>query len=104
LILTGLQDITAFVDFTAVAEAASTYGLEVAGYTSQAHFLIASDLDKLLLELRSQVPDRYLDYARQAKLLTLPGEMGERFKIMALTKDWHLPLHGLQRFDQRGRL
>jgi SAM-dependent MidA family methyltransferase len=104
LILTGLQDITAFVDFTAVAEAASRCGLEVAGYTSQAHFLIASDLDKLLLELQSQEPNHYLDYARQAKLLTLPGEMGERFKIMALTKDWHLPLHGLQRFDQRGRL
>jgi SAM-dependent MidA family methyltransferase len=86
LILTGLQDITAFVDLTAIAEAALSCGLEVGGMTSQAHFLIACGLDRLLTELQFQAPDRYLEYARQAKLLILPGEMGERFKAIALAK------------------
>lgn len=104
LILVGLQDITAFVDFTSVAEAALACGLEVGGYTSQAYFLIASGLDKLLTELQSREPDRYLDHARQAKLLTLPGEMGERFKVIALAKGWDAPLLGFKLYDHRGRL
>ncbi len=104
LILTGLQDITAFVDFTAVAEAATSCGLKVGGYTAQAYFLIACGLDKLLIELQPRSPARYLDYARQAKLLTLPGEMGERFKVMALAKGWDAPLLGFAFCDHRGRL
>ena len=104
LILVGLQDITAFVDFTAVAEAAVAHGLSVAGFTTQAHFLIAAGLGQHLSEIRARAPGQYLKYAQQAKTLTLPGEMGERFKAMALAKGWEGPLPGFELFDQRGRL
>jgi SAM-dependent MidA family methyltransferase len=103
-ILPGLQDITAFVDFTAVAEAGHAHGLAVAGYTTQGYFLIACGLDKLLTELQSREPERYPEYAHQAKRLTLPGEMGERFKAIALTKGWEAPLLGFGLYDQRARL
>lgn len=104
LILVGLQDITAFVDFTAVAEAGAAHGLSVAGFTTQAHFLIAAGLGQHLSEIRARAPGQYLKYAQQAKTLTLPGEMGERFKAMALAKGWEGPLPGFELFDQRGRL
>lgn len=103
-VLPGLQDLTAFVDFTAVAEAGAANELDLAGYTTQAHFLMACGLDTLLTELNSQEPQHYLEYARQAKTLTLPGEMGERFKVMALAKGWGAPLRGFELFDYRGRL
>ena len=73
----GLQDITAHVDFTAVAEAGVTNGLELAGYTTQAHFLLALGIAALAGDMES---------ARQVKLLTLPDEMGERFKAIGFTK------------------
>lgn len=84
LVLPGIQDITAWVDFTAVAEAAANAGLEVDGFVSQAHFLVGGGLDKELaniaeLEFREQV-----ELSRQAKILTLPGEMGEVFKCIGL--------------------
>jgi SAM-dependent MidA family methyltransferase len=80
----GLTDISASVDFTALAEAADSCGLEVCGYTTQAMFLMASGLDEVLngLEL---LPDRdRLNMNNQVLRLTLPGEMGERFQVMAL--------------------
>lgn len=104
LTLPGQQDITAFVDFTAVAEAAVEHGLAVAGYTTQAHFLLASGLDAILRDLQAREPAQYARYAQQAKWLALPGEMGERFKVMALTKDFDLPLIGFAFHDQRHRL
>jgi SAM-dependent MidA family methyltransferase len=104
LTLPGQQDITAFVDFTAVAEAAVEYGLAVAGYTTQAHFLLSSGLDEILRDLQAREPAHYPRYAQQAKWLALPGEMGERFKVMALAKDFDKPLLGFARFDQRHRL
>ena len=77
----GLTDITSWVDFTAVAEAAAAAGLDVAGYATQAHFLLDAGLQEELAGGDSPVPPRL---AQQAKTLLLPGEMGERFKIMAL--------------------
>lgn len=103
-ILVGLQDITAFVDFTAVAEVATVNGLQLGGYSTQAHFLMACGLDQILMRLQKQEPKRYLNFAQQAKSLTLPGEMGERFKVIALTKDVSIPLMGFGRYDQRQRL
>ncbi|MBI5450440.1 MAG: SAM-dependent methyltransferase [Gammaproteobacteria bacterium] len=101
----GLQDITAHVDFTAVAEAAVAHGLTVAGYTSQAHFLLDCGLMQLLSEQVSDDDLRgQLELAQQIKKLTLPHEMGELFKVMALTRGMTSPLTGFTSRDQRGRL
>jgi SAM-dependent MidA family methyltransferase len=82
----GLQDITAHVDFTAVAEAGTSSGLELAGYTTQAHFLMALGIAGFAdMDMRS---------AQQVKLLTLPEEMGERFKAIGFTKGVNMPLRG----------
>jgi len=103
LILPGLQDITAHVDFTAVAEAALAAGLAVRGYTSQANFLVANGLTGLLAEAEGDVK-RQLTLAAQVKRLTMPGEMGELFKVMALGRGWERPLQGFALRDERGRL
>ena len=98
----GLQDITASVDFTGVALAAVAAGLDVAGYTTQAYFLIACGLGEML----NDDADEYtrLQRTQQAKLLTLPGEMGEQFKAIALGKNYPHPLRGFSVNDQRSRL
>ena len=75
----GLQDITAWVDFTAVAEAAEAAGLRVAGYSTQAHFLIDAGIE-------AELASADLATVQRAKKLLLPGEMGERIRIMALTR------------------
>lgn len=104
LILPGLQDITASVDFTAVADAALAAGLEIAGYTSQNYFLFGCGLMDLLAEVDTADSVRYLEQARQVKLLTLPGEMGDRFQAIALTRNLDIPLRGFAFRDQRGWL
>ncbi len=104
LILPGLQDITASVDFTAVADAAVAVGLEVAGYTRQNYFLFGCGLMELLAEVDAAETVRYLEQARQVKLLTLPGEMGDRFQAIALTRNLTIPLRGFAFRDERDRL
>lgn len=100
----GLQDITAHVDFTALAEAADAAGLQVAGFTTQAHFLIGSGLDAVLAACAAENTLAQLELARQVKLLTLPGEMGERFKVMALTRNLDLSLAAFSVRDLRSRI
>jgi SAM-dependent MidA family methyltransferase len=100
----GLQDITAHVDFTAVAEAGSAAGLEVTGYTSQAHFLLDCGIDRLLNAAGPGDSADYLKLAQQAKQLMLPGEMGERFKFIGLSKDIETPVPGFRLQDFRHRL
>ena len=100
----GLQDITAHVDFTGVAEAASAAGLQVAGYTTQAHFLLDCGLDRLLQAAGSTDTANYLQQAQQAKTLILPGEMGERFQCMGLTRGIDIEIPGFRGHDMRGRL
>jgi SAM-dependent MidA family methyltransferase len=82
----GLQDITAWVDFSAVAAAAAGCGLQLAGYATQAHFLLDAGIERELSASADAggIPD--LRLVQQAKTLLLPGEMGERFKVMALTR------------------
>ncbi|WP_217705265.1 class I SAM-dependent methyltransferase [Peristeroidobacter soli] len=94
LINVGVQDIGAWVDFTAVAEAAVAAGMSVAGYTTQAHFLIGNGIEQFLAPKDDDELASRLQMARQAMLLTLPGEMGERFKVIGLTKGVDLPLRG----------
>jgi len=87
LILTGIQDITAYVEFTALAEAAVDAGFTLAGYNTQAHFLIGSGLDQVISRCDPADTVAFLKMTQQAKVLTMPGEMGERFRVLALSKD-----------------
>ena len=100
----GLQDITAWVDFTAVAEAATEAGFEVAGYTTQAHFLIGAGLGDFVANVEGLDLVQRLNLSRQAMVLTLPGEMGERFKVIALSRDYDAPLRGFATRDLRHTL
>ncbi len=102
--LPGLQDITADVDFTAVAEAASAAGLSVAGYATQGHFLMGAGLDQVLQQAQQEEAAQFPLYIEQVKKLTMPGDMGERFKVMALARGVEQPLRGFQFFDHRHRL
>lgn len=98
----GLQDITAHVDFTAIADTALDAGLQVTGYTTQAHFLLASGItDWLATEMDPVVQ---LEYSAQIKKLTLPQEMGETFKAMGLAKNCKVALPGFSLQDMRDRL
>lgn len=82
----GLQDITSYVDFTAVAEAGVNNELELMGFTSQGQFLLAGGLEKLLHGLADLDETERLQLSQQVQKLTLPGEMGDRFKVMALSR------------------
>ena len=84
-ILPGLQDITANVDFTAVAEAGMENGFDSRAYTSQAHFLLGGGLEQLMMETADNSQDQ-LRRIQAVKQLTMPNEMGERFKVLALGK------------------
>ena len=85
----GLQDLTASVDFTALAEAGSGAGFEFSGYCSQASFLIGNGLQQRLAEAESIAHDESGRYRlrQEAKRLTLPGEMGERFQAIGFARD-----------------
>jgi SAM-dependent MidA family methyltransferase len=102
LLYPGLQDITAWVDFTRVAEAASDAGLDVAGYATQAAFLLACGIERELAIVTA--PLEHARLASQARTLLLPGEMGETFKVMALTRGLDAPLLGFSYQDLRDRL
>jgi SAM-dependent MidA family methyltransferase len=94
LINVGVQDIGAWVDFSAVAAAAVNAGLGVAGFATQAHFLIGNGIEQLLAAMEREGLPARVQLARQAMLLTLPGEMGERFKVIGLAKGFDRPLSG----------
>lgn len=100
----GLQDITASVDFTAVAEAADDAGLDVMGFTSQVNFLTNNDLEALFVKVLDKNPNMQYKLAQQVRTLSLPAEMGERFKFIALGKNYQKPLIGFSNLDQRVRL
>lgn len=82
----GLTDISASVDFTALAEAADRCGLYVCGYTTQAMFLMACGLNEILNEVTTLPETRRITINNEVRRLTLPGEMGERFQVMALAR------------------
>lgn len=104
LVLPGLQDITAHVDFTALAEVASEAQLTVAGFTAQAYFLLSSGLNEMTAASDPNDVRQHVLLMQQVKKLTLPSEMGELFKVMALTRDVDVPLLGFTFQDQRRRL
>lgn len=102
----GLQDITAHVDFSAAARAGLRSGLELAGFTTQGHFLIGCGIDRLmqdgLLQDARDVP--VLDLVLGAKQLLLPTAMGERFKVLGLTRGLAGPWCGFSVRDLSDRL
>ena len=99
----GLQDVTAHVDFSAIAEAANNAGLDIIGYTNQAFFLLGNHVEKYLQGLDSSKPE-YMQLSRQLKTLTMPGEMGELFKVIALGKLYNQKLQGFALKDDRIKL
>jgi SAM-dependent MidA family methyltransferase len=88
----GLQDLTAWVNFSALAHAGMAAGLELAGYTTQAHFLIAGGLEAELAGFESLDERRRLSLSAEVKTLTLPGEMGEAFRFMGFRRAGDPPL------------
>jgi SAM-dependent MidA family methyltransferase len=103
-LLPGLQDITSHVDFSAVAAAAREGGLEVAGYTSQAQFLVNCGITEVMSRTPADDGARFLPLASQANRLTNPAEMGELFKVIALARGFAGPLAGFREGDRRGAL
>ena len=86
LILPGIQDLTAWVDFSAIADAAINAGLEILGYLSQAQFLLAAGIEAELHDFAEMPIESQLQTAAQIKMLTLPGEMGENVKCLCLAR------------------
>jgi SAM-dependent MidA family methyltransferase len=104
--LPGLQDITAFVDFSALAAAGQSAGLELLGYTSQALFLMSSGLDAVVHQRLSGDAGDDMSLNSQVKQLVLPDLMGEKFQVMAFGRDWpeEVPLRGFSFRDLHDRL
>ena len=82
----GLQDVTAHVDFTAVADAGTVAGLTLLGYTTQANFLLASGLTERLAHVDPIAAAEYLKLTNQVQRLVSPAEMGEFFKVIGFSK------------------
>jgi SAM-dependent MidA family methyltransferase len=104
LIWAGLQDITAWVDFTHLAEASRDCGFQLAGFTTQAHFLAATGIDREMQHIAANDAHQFAQLANQARRLLLPGEMGERFKAMAWLRGMDEPLRGFGLQDLRHTL
>jgi SAM-dependent MidA family methyltransferase len=102
LVRVGMQDITAWVDFTRVAEAADAAGLDVLGFATQSAFLLGTGIAELIARARD-LKER-TRAASEARRLLLPGEMGEVFKVMALGRGCTGPLRGFAHRDLRASL
>ncbi len=100
----GLQDITASVDFTGIAEAAEDAGLALVGYTSQARFLVGAGIDRVMSEVDPDDLNNFLKMTGDAKRLMLPGEMGDRFKVIGFSQNLDQQIPGFDSQDLRSRL
>jgi len=99
----GLQDMTAHVDFTAVALSGKDCNLKLLGFTHQAAFLIANGLLDYA-EKAVHSTHANLKISQQIQTLTAPHEMGELFKVLALGKNYSQPMQGFEMLDHRHRL
>jgi SAM-dependent MidA family methyltransferase len=104
LILPGIQDITAHVDFTALAMTGLESGLQLDGFTTQAHFLMNGGLMEIVNRFDPENMLKYAAIAQQIKHLTLPEEMGELFKVVLLSRNMSISLPAFQFKDLRHRL
>lgn len=99
----GLQDLATHLDFSALARSGREAGFSVAGFTTQAEFLLATGLLEAGAGL-DPASEAYLRFAGAVKRLTLPAEMGEAVKALALTRSFGRPLGGFSGRDHRPRL
>ena len=104
LINLGEQDITTHVDFTLVAEGAVAAGFKLAGFTNQAAFLLSNGLLNLLAQMPSLPTHHKINAVQAVKRLLMPHEMGELYKVMALSKNLNIPLAGFQEQNQLDKL
>ena len=104
LLWPGLSDLTAHVDFTAIAEAGERSGLHVAGFTSQAAFLLGCGILDLVARTGSPDSATYLRAAAAVQQLTSPAEMGELFKVLALSRTEGIAWPGFTIADRSHRL
>lgn len=105
LVLAGIQDITAHVDFTAMADAALEGGLDVLGYTAQARFLVNAGLPEVLQSHMADPDSPTLQATLSAvQRLVSEAEMGELFKVLAVGRGIEPPLLGFTRGDRRDTL
>jgi SAM-dependent MidA family methyltransferase len=100
----GLADLTAHVDFTAIAEAGARAGLGVAGYASQAAFLIGAGILDRLAESGDPASAAYLRAASAVQVLLSPAEMGELFKVIALERGTQIRWPAFARGDASHKL
>jgi len=98
--LPGLQDITAHVDFSALARSASDAGLEILGYAGQARFLVNCGIADLLAQLDASDVRRYAPLAAGANRLLSPAEMGELFKVLVVGRGVTCALTGFAQGDR----
>lgn len=98
--LPGLCDLTAHVDFSALAHAATRSGLALAGYTSQASFLMNAGITELLKQTPPDNAAAYLPRANAVQRLVSPAEMGELFKVIAFTQNFDFPWIAFTRGDR----
>jgi SAM-dependent MidA family methyltransferase len=101
LVLQGLQDITAHVDFTALAQVAIDNGLDIEGFQTQADFLLAGGITALASNKQHLDDMAIFKQATEIKRLTLPSEMGETFKVLSLSRSLEQPLSRCQQSDHR---
>ncbi|MCK5721703.1 MAG: SAM-dependent methyltransferase [Gammaproteobacteria bacterium] len=100
----GLQDITAHVDFTAMADAALEENLKVIGYTNQVSFLMGAGLLEFPALNDESGVQKQIETASQIKKLTLPHEMGELFKVIGFSKNREVSLSAFEFRDMRDSL
>lgn len=98
----GEQDITTSVNFSDIADQAKSSGFQVAGYATQALFLISLGIDEYLLTEKDN--DQRISLAQQVKQLVLPSAMGESFKVLALSKSINVKLNGFKEQDLSHKL
>jgi SAM-dependent MidA family methyltransferase len=96
----GLEDMTAHVDFSALAAAARESGLDVLGYATQAQFLVNCGITDVLGEANIENALHYAPLAAEANKLLSPAEMGELFKVLAVGRGLERPLLGFSRNDR----
>ncbi len=97
LAMPGAQDLTAWVDFSAVADEARDAGFTVGGFSTQAHYLLSTGIEHELERHAAGMTGIERAMLRQgAATLLLPGEMGERFKVIALTRGIRGPFRGFE--------
>src|SRR5688572_957980 len=100
----GEQDITAHVDFSALARAARDAGREVLGYATQAQFLVNCGITDVLAQANLENALHYAPLASEAQLLLSPAEMGELFKVLAVGRGVTGPLLGFSRGERSNTL